>query len=149
EPQEGTPIPLTNEAGFDSGDFIKALCRRTGCRDGYELWDHLFETRLGTADWRGLLADIGAYCAGVRASTRPDAIERDGELEREAHMSAAIVDAMAAGGPIVVITGGFHTPALIEAVKRNERHRAAGQGSKNRSYLIRYSFAALDALNGY
>ncbi|MGO9486859.1 MAG: DUF5682 family protein [Rhodomicrobium sp.] len=149
EPRDGTPIPLTSETGFGSGDFIEALCHRTGCRDGYELWDHLFETRLGTADWRGLLADVGAYCAGIRAATPLEEIERGGEHEREAHMSAGVVEAMAEGGPIVVITGGFHTPALIEAAARKGRHRAPAQGGKSRSFLIRYSFAALDALNGY
>src|SRR5215468_5467061 len=143
------PISLTDEAEFDSGDFVRSLCRRTGCRDGYELWDHLFETRLGDADWRTLLADIGAYCAGIRAATPADRIERHGDLAREAHMSAAIIDAVAAGGPIVVVTGGFHTPALIEAVARGNSSRAKAPDATSRSFLIRYSFAALDALSGY
>src|SRR5262249_12565679 len=29
-----TPISLNDEAVFDSGDFVRSLCRRTGCRDG-------------------------------------------------------------------------------------------------------------------
>src|SRR5204862_4478302 len=44
ERAEDSLIALTDEHAFDGGDFIAALCRRTGCRDGYELWDHLFET---------------------------------------------------------------------------------------------------------
>jgi hypothetical protein len=146
---ETTPISLTEEAMFDSGDFVRSLCQRTGCRDGYELWDHLFESRLGDTDWRALLADIGAYCAGIRAATPAGRIERNGDLAREAHMSAAIIDAIASGGPVVVVTGGFHTPALIEAVARGEASRAKQPDAASRSFLIRYSFAALDALNGY
>ena len=143
------PMSLTDEAAFDSGDFVRNLCRRTGCRDGYELWDHLFETRLGDADWRTLLADIGAYCAGIRAATPAERIDRNGDLAREAHMSAAIVEAIASGGPVVVVTGGFHTPALIEAVAQGKTSRAKAPDATSRSFLIRYSFAALDALNGY
>src|SRR4051812_20879153 len=73
------PIALNDEQAFTSGDFIAALCRQTGCRDGFELWDHLFETRLGDPDWRGLLADVGAYCAGIRAATHPERIARSGD----------------------------------------------------------------------
>jgi hypothetical protein len=148
-PGEGKPVTLNDELAFNSSDFVRALCRRTGCRDGYELWDHLFETRLGEVDWRALLADIGGYCAGIRASTTPGEIERNGDLAREAHMRAAIYAALEAGGPAVVVTGGFHTPALIEAVQQPQHASAAMPRGKCRSFLIRYSFAALDALNGY
>jgi len=146
---DDAPISLSEEHYFDSGEFIRALCRRTGCRDGFELWDHLFETRLGADDWRGLFADVGAYCAGVRQSTAPSLIERNGDLAREAHMAAAVLDALGAGGPIVVVTGGFHTSALIERVANDARESAPPQGKTARSFLIRYSFAAMDALNGY
>jgi hypothetical protein len=143
------PISLSEEQYFDSGEFIRALCRRTGCRDGFELWDHLIETRLGSNDWRALLGDVGAYCGGVRQSTAASQIEANGDLAREAHMAAAIFDALDAGGPVVVVTGGFHTPALIERIARGEREKIAPPSETARSFLIRYSFAAMDALNGY
>jgi len=38
---------LQNEKRFGTGDYIEALAQLYGCRDGYELWDHLFESRLG------------------------------------------------------------------------------------------------------
>src|SRR5262249_41279836 len=75
--------------------------------------------------------------------------ERNGDAAREAHMSAAILDALADIGPIVVVTGGFHTPALIERVARREGSQTKSSRNTSRSFLIRYSFAALDALNGY
>lgn len=140
------PISLTEERSFDSGDFIRGLQQRTGCRDGHELWDHLFETRLGTSEHRRLLADVGAYCAGIRASTPEEAIEANGDAAREAHMAAAIHEALDQGGPIVVVTGGFHTPALLNAARPKGGRT---QVPATRSYLIRYSFAALDALAGY
>ena len=143
------PISLSEEHYLDGGEFVRTLCRRTGCRDGFELWDHLFETRLGAEDWRASLADVGAYCAGVRQSTPATEIERNGDLAREAHMAAAILDALDAGGPIVVVTGGFHTPALIERVASGRRDPVPPPARTARSFLIRYSFAAMDALNGY
>lgn len=143
------PISLSEEHYFDSGDFIRALCRRTGCRDGFELWDHLFETRLGGDDWQALLGDVGAYCAGVRQSTPQSEIERNGDLVREAHMATAILDALVVDGPVVVVTGGFHTPALIERVASGKQEAVPAPGKTARSFLIRYSFAAMDALNGY
>jgi hypothetical protein len=143
------PLGLTDEHVFDSGDYVSALCKRTGCRDGFELWDHLFETRLGLADWRGFFADVGAYCAGLRASTAPAQIERDGDAAREAHMGACVLEALADGGDIVVIVGGFHAPALLDIVHSGAGHKPAAEGNEARSFLIRYGFAALDALSGY
>ena len=143
------PIALTDEHSFDSGDFISALCRHTGCRDGFELWDHLFETRIGDADWRRLLADVGVYCAGIRASTPNEIIERGGDLAREAHMGACLLDALSSGGPVVVVVGGFHVPALLDVVAAGKRPKVMRTGSASRSFLIRYGFAALDTLSGY
>jgi hypothetical protein len=146
---DGKPAPLNSDAHFDSNDFIAALCQRTGCRDGFELWDHMFETRLGDSDWRGLLADVGAYCAGLRAATSKEQIEREGDDLREAQMVAGILDALDAGGPVVAVVGGFHAPALVEAAASGKRGKFKTSAGETRSYLIRYSFAALDALNGY
>lgn len=146
---DDAPIALNDEHAFDSGDFIQGLCRATACRDGFELWDHLFETRLGTGDWRSFLGDVGAYCAGIRASTTAEQIERNGDDAREAHMGAQIVEALLAGGPVVTVVGGFHAPALIEIAASGKRRKTERGRAPSRSYLIRYGFAALDALNGY
>jgi hypothetical protein len=148
--QTGKPVTLNDDAHFDSSDYIRALCKRTGCRDGFELWDHLFETRLGDPDWRSFLGDVGAYCAGTRAATSQELIEQEGDAAREAQMAAAMLLALDEGGPVVIVVGGFHAPALVEAAAsggKNLKFRAGE--SEARSYLIRYSFAALDALNGY
>ena len=104
--------------------YLKALAAASGCRDQDELWDHLFELRPGAAlrDWRSLFADVFAYCAMARADYEPEVLEAEGSLPRERHMAAhiaehrarrqALLDAGAAPGPIVVVTGGFHTIAL-------------------------------------
>ena len=45
------------------------------------------------------------------------------------------------------MTGGFHTPALID--EQSEPPRAAGPTIRSNAWLIRYDFRALDRLNGY
>ena len=138
--------PLTrSEAHFDSGDYIAGLCQKTACRDGFELWDHLFEARLGADNWRGFFGDCGVYCTGIRAATPKDQIETGGDAAREAHMASLIAETLAsAKGPVLVVVGGFHAPALTDP-KASERKSVA----PGKSYLIRYGYAAMDALAGY
>lgn len=147
------PRSLVGEASFSHSDYVAALCRRTGCRDQNELWDHLFESRIGAADWRQFFHDIGAYCAAVRATIPGAVLAADHTLAREAHMCAALRRALKREGPIVVVTGGMHTPALIASL-------AAEPGAvvdaaeptatdQEKIYVVRYGFRELDRLNGY
>ena len=153
---EGRPdtiaLSFADERPFDTSAYTRALCRRTGCRDQNELWDHLFETRLGCGSWRAFFAAVGAYCEAVRGTLSPAEMVADGTLAREEHMGHRIVEALRGDGPVVVVTGGVHTPALIEAAKAMGRKSAktseAGQPAA-RSYLVRYGFQELDRLNGY
>ena len=148
-PVEDATLVVDDEAYFDSGDFVAALCAKIGCRNGFELWDHLFESKLGSPDWRGFLGEVGAYCAALRASTPDTTIDTNGDLARERHMAGAISSALSHDGPILVVTGGFHTPALLEAVAAGATPPIPAAEGNARSYLIRYGFEALDALNGY
>lgn len=140
---------LGDERMFGVGDFVDALARDTGCRDGNELWDQLFETRLADNDWRGFFADVGHYCAALRAASDDDRLQRDGTLAREAQMRAGIATARAAhDGPIIAIVGGFHASALITATDGAAGWRSAQPG-KASGYLIRYGHRQLNALAGY
>lgn len=63
-------------------------------------------------------------------------------------MAACIATALAeAGGPVVAVVGGFHAPALVDPAASAPYKPEPKTQSK--SYLIRYGFRALDALNGY
>lgn len=146
--REGALISLTDEQYFGSGTYVDALCRRTGCRNGFELWDHLFEARLGEQDWRTFLNDAGTYCAGLRAATPRETIISEGDAAREAHMKACIEGALK-NGSVVAVVGGFHAPALTgdeEAISIADQTTKPAEAD---SYVIRYGFKALDALNGY
>lgn len=136
-------ISLSDESPFDNGRYVKALCARTGCRDGFELWDYLFESRLGQGDWQGFLRDVGIYCAGLRASTSDGEMLRRGDIARETVMAGHIAGALKSG-KVVAVVGGFHAPALIDP-----KGNAPKVPSMRDSFLLRYSHAAMDALAGY
>lgn len=136
-------ISMADEALFDDGDYIAALCARTGNRDGFELWDHLFEARLGELDWKAFLTDVGTYCHGLRLATPQEQICTEGHERRETAMSAHIAHALTQGR-VVVVVGGFHAPALTAPVGK-----APVVPKMRDSYLIRYGHAAMDALSGY
>jgi hypothetical protein len=145
----GQAINLQREQAFDSGDFIQALCDTLGCRDGYELWDHLFETRLGGEDWQSFFADVGAYCAGLRSATADDVIESNGDAARETFMAGRIVEVLSPKNRVLVVAGGFHIPALIALTNKKTLKKVKANKADNQSYIIRYGFAAMDALSGY
>ncbi len=142
------PILPMRETMFDSGAYVEAMCAQAGFRDGLALWDGLFEARARSSDWRGFFASVGVYCSALRAASDPGELRSDGTLAREAMMRACIQQAIdARSGPIAVVTGGFHTPALIG--ERTEAARTAEATTRSNAWLIRYDFRALDRLNGY
>jgi len=150
QPDAGSLLAL-DEQHFDSGDYVRALADRMGCRDGNEVWDHLFESRIGGGDWRRFFADVGQYCAHIRESTAASTMAADGTIEREEHMVAHIAAARRAGaGPIVVLVGGFHMPALEAALASCDQPPVPGRPPAGRQpYLIRYGYRQLNGLTGY
>lgn len=146
EARQGRSL-LGSEQLFDVGDYVTALARELGCRDGNEVWDQLFETRLADADWRGFFANVARYCSCIRAATEEAQMEHDGTLAREVQMRAILSETRAAvEGPIVAVVGGFHAEALLGA--SSDKPIAAKAGA-SRTYLIRYGMRQLDALRGY
>lgn len=140
---------LGDEHVFDSGDYVRALAAELGCRDGNEVWDHLFETRIAEADWRRFFTDVGQYCACLRAATGEASMARDGTLAREAQMRALIAETRAmAEGPIVAVVGGFHAGALIDGDLPPGKP-IAPRKSDGSAFLIRYGHRQLNALSGY
>lgn len=149
---------LLSEAHLGHSRFLARLARCTGCRDHNDLWDHLFETRLESSDWAAFVRSVAAWCWCARSEYSAEVLEADGTLARERAMTAAIRSELtqrgpAGSGPVVVVTGGFHTVALPPAVRS-----AIGSAPpviparpevEQTTCLVRYSFDQLDALNGY
>lgn len=143
---------LTEDAHLRHSKYLKELARRMGCRDFNELWDHLFECTWETLDTDAFIDRLTAYCVMARLEYSEQDLLNDGTIAREACMAAAICEELEeTDGPILVVTGGFHTvalPALVEAnTKRPEEADFAND--ELGVWLIRYSFDQLDSLAGY
>ncbi|WNV84675.1 DUF5682 family protein [Umezawaea sp. Da 62-37] len=123
------------------------LCREFSVDNTDVLWDHLFEVE--PAD--GLAERLTAYFDLVRG----EATTEHADVEREAYMASWIRAARADAGdrPVVVVTGGFHTPALRVLAADPEpgwpEVPRPPEESVGASYLVPYSFRRLDAFTGY
>jgi Family of unknown function (DUF5682) len=137
--------------------YVRSLAKRLGCRDFNELWDHLFEGEAEDAEPDAFIDRLAAYCALARFDYTPEALQRDATTAREACMAAAVRDELARNkaekrvGPVLVVTGGFHTVVLPDLVARAMSRPppvALTEGEAG-TWLMRYSFDQLDALSGY
>ncbi|MFD7657830.1 DUF5682 family protein [Actinosynnema sp. NPDC059797] len=137
------------DAELRYAEVVDRLCREFAVDNVDALWDHLVEV----ADPAGLAERLTAYFDLVRGDTEAG----DADAEREAHMAAWVRAAVADAGdrPVVVVTGGFHTPALraLASVPGGDRGwpevPAPPPGSTGASYLVPYSHRRLDAFTGY
>ena len=91
-------------------EYVQRLCDRLGVEDFDEAWDVLFELD-AALDPATYLERAYHFCYQLRAVA--DEVSEE-DVAREAFMEARIREAMDdfPEGPILVVTGGFHTPAL-------------------------------------
>lgn len=95
-----------------SQDPIAELARLSGYQDGEAWWNDLIEQN---ADDDAAIFDS---VASAMAALRGSAGVRPRDLQREAHMRLEIAQAAkASDGPIAVVCGAWHVPAL------NEKHK--------------------------
>lgn len=131
---------------------VTRLCARLGVDDVDALWDHLFEVVPDDE----VAAALVAYFDLIRdEATAASATDTEREREMARWVRAAATDA--GDRPVLVVTGGFHRPALV----RMEEARAAEAAPEwpeppafpahavGGSYLVPYSFRRLDAFAGY
>ncbi|MCH7230112.1 DUF5682 family protein [Glycomyces sp. L485] len=128
------------------GEATERLCRELAVDNSDALWDHLVEV----ADPDGLAERLDAYFELLRGEAAAD----EADTERETHMAAWIRAALAeTDGPVVVVCGGFHAPALRRLADRGPADRPAvplpPEGAEVGGFLVPYSFKRLDAFAGY
>jgi hypothetical protein len=125
---------------------VHALVAELGFEDSDALWDHLFEQPQESSLLERRLRE---YFVAVRG----DEGAGDRDAPREQWMARHIAWAMAQGGNVVAVCGGFHAPALEsmwQTVESDEPHlEAPGSDVRVGSYLVPYSFRRLDAFAGY
>jgi hypothetical protein len=140
-------------------DAAERLCRAFAVDNGDALWDRLVEVEPED----GLEERLATYFDLVRG----DSAAGEDDTAREEYMAAWVRAAVADAGdrPVVVVTGGFHRPAIRALAERPDAAGSAEgaspagpvwpevprppEGSVAGSYLVPYSFRRLDAFSGY
>lgn len=129
--------------------YIDEICERTGCRNFDELWEKYFEQNGYYFSTQDFVRQMLTYCLLSRKDTPQEEIVSDGCLAREAYMAQRISDAQQKYSRILVVTGGFHTCALINYREKSEtKLHKIGKGEEH-VYPMAYSMEAIDSLSGY
>ena len=146
------------DAELRHGRYVSALCERLQVNDFDELWDRMIESQMALS-LDDYLRRTHEYCLNTRY-WQQDISPSD--RRREAFMASQIRTACEQGsGPVLVVTGGFHSSALLARVEGiddedlgiddpeslpadlNEAVQDSGIA------LTNYSFRQLDGLTGY
>lgn len=136
--------------------YLRQLCEKTGLRSFDEFWEKYFELNGIEEESERWFGNLLTYCTLARENTPTEALEEDGCLARERHMAARIREYAektgTAEGPVLAVTGGFHTPGLKALLEKGPVSGEAGESVPETDqgvYLMPYSMEAADALNGY
>lgn len=129
-------------------EVIEKLCREFAVDNVDTLWDHLFEVE--TED--GLAERLEVYFDLLR----DESTAAEDDEAREEYMAAWIRAevAEARDAPVLVVTGGFHRPALRSLVAQSSDSARPEvprppKGAEGASFLVPYSFKRLDSFVGY
>lgn len=185
---------------FSRNEYIRQLCEKTGLRHFDEFWEKYFELDGLYQESEIWFSNLLTYCQIARENTPKEVLEEEGCVARESYMAASILkwiknqknnQSKGKGKSqekaenkkneeslfrVLVLTGGFHTPALqklleeevpdsvqiANLVRSASRKGLEEEVSKEREesgkkslqkdqgvYLMPYSMEATDALNGY
>lgn len=146
---------LMQERYLAHSTYIKTLAKKLHCKDHDDLWEHLFELRQpNTLSPKDFFADVLTWCALARLDYEEEVLYQEGSLHREYCMIQRILPHIKDGNKLLIITGGFHTLSLIENLHKHFNNTPITPYTINSTYeenswLIRYSFDRLNALNGY
>ena len=157
------------------GQYVGYLCEQLGVDDFDSLWDLLIESddHLTLAEY---MRRMHIYCMNLRMWDHPTTDHPEqgtaiasSDLARERFMASRIRQAMGQYKSVLVITGGYHSPALAarvlgieyhavgESIFLNDTDSIAREGETDKLSEIRhagialapYSFDRLDSLTGY
>lgn len=134
--------------------YVEQLVLKTGLRNFDELWEKYFEINGIHESTEQFVRHMMAYCVLSRSHSGEEDLEAEGCLSREVFMAHKIREKEKAYHRILVVTGGFHTPALIKhGETKDQSHRdyplhSMEKGAEG-TYLMSYSMEACDSLNGY
>lgn len=130
--------------------FIEALCEKEGCRSYNELWEKLFEIDGLAISTEKFIKNMIVSCYLSRTDYTAEMLSEEGCTARESFMSMKIRAAVKAHKKVLVVSGGFHTSALIDGLDTNEEIKLYDIPEKDTGvYVMAYSFRESDQLSGY
>jgi hypothetical protein len=144
------------DADFRRSAYVKQLCTRLGVDSFDTVWDSFFELDRGMTPEKYLRL-AHQFCGQMRLI---EGQSRDTDRRREAFMASQIRKMLSEqGGPILVVTGGYHSLALHARLNGSTdpnlvdpaEHLPAPltQGEERGIALTPYSYHRLDSLTGY
>ncbi|SHO44075.1 DUF5682 family protein [Anaerocolumna xylanovorans] len=133
--------------------YIEQLVAKAGLRSFDELWEKYFEINGMQESSSQFVRHMLAYCVLSRHHSKEADLEAEGCLSREAYMAERIRKKEKEYKKLLIVTGGFHTPALVKLSRDKNSPKeyplhAVEKGSEG-TYLMAYSMEACDSLNGY
>lgn len=134
---------------LSQNDYLQLLCKKQGLRCFDELWEKLFEINGKNLDIHTFVKNMLAYCLLSRKNTPQEELKEEGILTREKFMVEQIIKKQEEYQRILVVTGGFHTPGLIELLTSKTETKVQLHGKAKKCYVMAYSMEAADRLNGY
>jgi len=193
--QEAEKSNYNDDYLLSRSTYMKLLCEKTGMRSFDEFWEKYFELEGLYQESETWFDNLLTHCKLSRENSPEEELREEGCIQREAYMAERIMDVIEkrswesqAGraleeqssniARILVITGGFHTPALAErlavvlsqATESNKSEVVYNENTKKDTtlkkstkiqklrhvpikdqgvYMMPYSMEAADALNGY
>lgn len=132
------------EAEIPQSDPIADLAQAAGHADPESWWNDLFEVG-------GDGADVFAAVASAMAALREGQPATSDDIPREAQMRLAIAEAAKGEGPVAVVCGAWHVPAL-QALHPKAADREALKGLprvKTRATWVPWTTRRLSRYSGY
>ncbi len=116
---------------LSQNEYLRQLCERTGLRSFDEFWEKYFELN-GLHQEDGIwFSNLLTYCSLARENSKEEELKAEGCLARERYMAERIAEYAKAAAPdkdtILVVTGGFHTPALKSLLTGEDAGEKQGQ----------------------
>jgi len=145
------------DAELRRGRYVQVLCERMQVQDFDDLWDKLIESH-GRLELSEYFERVHSLCFHVRLWEDDISVA---DRRREAFMADQILRAREeVQGPLLVVTGGFHSSALVARLEDyqcpgiNTPEAKADNGSDDQIEesgiaLTTYSYERLDNLTGY
>lgn len=136
---------------LSQNEYIGRLCAESGVRNFDEFWEKYFEINGLAVSDEQWFSNLLLHCRQARENQTMESLQAEGCIAREAFMAEEIKKWSETKRRILVVTGGFHTPALLARMSEPENTaKDKPVPEKDQGvFLMPYSMEAADALNGY